>query len=323
MAIKLLSSFKLSADHIKEMEKLGVQAIVFDRGKDLAQSEEVENADIIISDHRMLQPEFLEKCKNLKWVHVPHVGIERLPMQYFKKRNIIVTNARGMAGIPIAEHIIFTMLMLARKGKKLVENQIAHQWKGPEGVFNLYGKTAGLLGTGDVATETAKRLKAFGMKTLGVNTTGNPVEYFDEVYTTENINEFISQSDFIICTVPLTEKTRNMIGEEQFRHMKETAYIVNISRAAIFDEDVLYEYLKNKKIAGAALDVFVEEFELGYLPEESPFWDLDNVVITPHMAAGGDLWHGFSSDIIMKNVKCFSENRIDEMLNIRDYDKGY
>ena len=71
------------------------------------------------------------------------------------------------------------------------------------------------------------------------------------------------------------------------------------------------------------MDVFVDEFRLGYLPEESPFWDLDNVIVTPHMAGGGDLWDYFSSRIIMKNVKYFSENRFDEMINIRDYDKGY
>ena len=147
------------------------------------------------------------------------------------------------------------MLMIARKGKYVIKNQNDHQWKSPRGVFNLYGKTVGLLGTGDIATETAKRLKAFGMKTLGMNTTGEPVEYFDEVYTTKNLNEFLSQCDFIVCTLPLTEKTKNLIDKEQFKCMKETAYIINISRAAIFNEAVLYDYLKNHKIAGAALDV--------------------------------------------------------------------
>ena len=321
--MKLLTTFKLNAEDIKEMEKSGVQVTVFDTNKDLIQSKEVENADAIIADHRTLQVDFLERCKNLKWIHVPHIGIERLPMQYLKKRNIIVTNARGTAGVPISEHIIFTMLMIARKGKYVIKNQNDHQWKSPRGVFNLYGKTVGLLGTGDIATETAKRLKAFGMKTLGMNTTGEPVESFDEVYTTKNLNEFLSQCDFIVCTLPLTEKTKNLIDKEQFKCMKETAYIINISRAAIFNEAVLYDYLKNHKIAGAALDVLMEEFRLGYLPEESPFWELDNVIITPHMAGGGDLWNYFSSKIIMKNVKCFCENKIDEMINIRDYDKGY
>jgi phosphoglycerate dehydrogenase-like enzyme len=213
--------------------------------------------------------------------------------------------------------------MLARRGRDIVENQLTHQWKGPAGVFNLYGKTAGFLGTGDIATETAKRLKAFGMKTIGINTSGKPVEYFDEVFTMESLNEFLTLCDFLVCTLPLTDKTENLIGKEQFDCMKETAYIINISRGAVFDEKVLYDYLKKRKIAGAALDVFTEEFRLGYLPKESPFWDLENCIITPHMAGSGDIWNHFSSKIIMKNVKCFCENRIDEMINIRDYDKGY
>ena len=88
--MKLLTTFKLNAEDIKEMEKSGVQVTVFDTNKDLIQSKEVENADAIIADHRTLQVDFLERCKNLKWIHVPHIGIERLPMQYLKKRNIIV-----------------------------------------------------------------------------------------------------------------------------------------------------------------------------------------------------------------------------------------
>ena len=190
-------------------------------------------------------------------------------------------------------------------------------------VFNLYNKTVGLLGTGDVGSETAKRAKAFGMRTIGYNTTGEPLEHFDRVYSPDGLNEFLAQCDFIVCTLPPTSKTEHLIDEEQFKCMKSTAYIINISRAIIFNEEVLYSYLKDKKIAGAALDVFMDEFRLGYLPKDSPFWDLDNLIITPHMAGAGDQWNYFSTNIIMHNVQCFCENRLDDMINIRDYDKGY
>lgn len=321
--MKLLTTFVPGKEDITKMEKLGACVTVFSSEEELVQSHKVEEADAIIANHRTLQIDFLDKCKKLKWIHVPHVGIERLPMEYLKERNIVVTNARGTAGVPISENIMTMMLMLARKSLPSFKNQLAREWKSPGSVFNLYNKTVGLLGTGDVGSETAKRAKAFGMKAIGYNTTGEPLEYFDKVYSADGLNEFLAQCDFIVCTLPPTPRTENLIDEEQFKCMKPTVYIINISRAIIFNEEILYSYLKDKKIAGAALDVFMDEFRLGYLPKESPFWDLDNLIITPHMAGAGDQWNHFSTNIIMHNVKCFCEGRTNDMINIRDYDKGY
>jgi phosphoglycerate dehydrogenase-like enzyme len=321
--MKILTTFKPGKEVITQMEKLGACVTVFASEEELIKSDEVEEADAIIANHRTLQIDFLNRCKKIRWIHVPHVGIERLPLQYLKERDIIATNARGTAGVPISEHIMTMMLMLARKSFAAYKNQLARAWKSPDNVFNLYNKTVGLLGTGDVGSETAKRAKAFGMRTIGYNTTGEPLEHFDRVYSPDGLNEFLAQCDFIVCTLPPTPKTEYLIDEEQFKCMKSTAYIINISRAIIFNEEVLYSYLKDKKIGGAALDVFMDEFRLGYLPEDSPFWDLDNLIITSHMAGAGDQWNYFSTNIIMHNVQCFCENRLDDMINIRDYDKGY
>ena len=321
--MRILSTFKLSSENIEKIKQLGAEVTVLSSEKDLIEYEGLENADAIIANHRTLQTDFLERCTNVKWIHCPHIGIERLPLQYLKERKIIVTNGRGAAGVPISEHIIFLMLTISRKGKDIIKNQLEHQWKAPKGLFNFYDKTVGFLGTGDVATEAAKRLKPFGMKILGMNTSGQALEHYDKVYLTKDINELLSQCDFIVCTLPPTDKTVNLIDEEQFKAMKSTAFIINISRAVIFNEKILYDYLLNKKIAGAALDVFMDEFKLGYLPEESPFWNLDNIIVTPHMAGGGDLWNYFSTKTVMHNLESFSQNRIDDMENIRDYDKGY
>lgn len=319
----ILSTFKLGDEEISKIEQLGAKVTIFNSENELIQSTEVEDADAIIANHRTLQIDFLDRCKKLKWIHAPHIGIERLPMKYLKDRKILVTNARGTAGVPISENILCMMLMLARKSKDVVKNQIDHLWKSPKGVFNLFGKTLGVLGTGNVGSETANRAKAFGMNIIGLNTTGKSVENFEKVYKTEDINEFLVQCDFIVCTLPPTEKTIKLIDEEQFKCMKPTVYIINISRAAIFNEEILYDYLKNEKIAGAALDVFMDEFKMGYLPAESPFWELDNLIVTPHMAGGGHLWNYFSSKIIMHNIESFCKGHANEMLNIRDYDKGY
>lgn len=323
--MQILSTFKLSKENIKKVNQYGGTVTMFENENALKECsrEVLKSADGIIANHRTLQKEFMDQCKNLKWIHCPHIGIERLPLSYLQERGIVVTNGRGTAGVPISEDIMCMILMFARQSMKSFRNQNEHQWKSVPGVFNLFGKTLGIMGTGDVGSQTAKRAKAFGMRTIGMNTTGNPVEFFDEIYVTKDINEFLAQCDIIVCTLPPTEKTVGLVDREQFECMKPTAYLVNISRASIFHEEVLFEYLKDHKIAGAALDVFMDEFKMGYLPEDSPFWELDNLIVTPHMAGGGDLWGDFSTEIVMHNLQCFCENRLSDLLNIRDYSKGY
>lgn len=321
--MKLVSTYTFQASDIEKIKGLGVELVQFKTENDMVDSGEYVDADIIIANHRTLQQVFLEECRNVKWVQVAHIGIERLPMEYLRQRGVIVINARGSLGVPIAEDVITKMLMLSRKSVDLVKHQLNRTWKSAGPVVNLSGKTLGVIGTGDVGTETAVRARAFGMRLLGINTDGRPLPEFDEIYTPDRLNEVIRQSDYIALTLPLTDRTVNLIGAEQFRLMKPNAYLINISRGALIDEEVLLDYLRSRKIGGAGLDVFVEEFKLGRLPPESPFWELDNVVITPHCAGGGDGFYGRFSGGFLYNLKQFAEGRTERMINVREYGKGY
>ncbi|MEK3722590.1 D-2-hydroxyacid dehydrogenase [Paenibacillus sp. FSL H8-0034] len=321
--MKLVSTYPFDSGQVAEMNSKGIEVTLFKGEQELIDSDAYTDADIIIANHRTLQQDFLEKCDRVKWVQVAHIGIERLPMDYLKERGVIVINARGSMGLPIAEDIMTKMLMLARNSVKGVKNQLEHTWGRIGPFINLSGKTAGIIGAGDVGTETAIRARAFGMKVIGVNTTGNPLPEFDRMYKQEQLNEVIVQSDFIILTLPLTDASLNLLDEEQFRLMKPSAFIINISRGALINEEILFDYLKNNKIAGAGLDVFGEEFKLGKLPAESPFWELDNVIITPHCAGGGDQFHARFSQGFMHNLDLFLTGRTDEMINIRQFGKGY
>lgn len=321
--MKLVSTYPFDQGQLDEMNGKGISVMLFKGEQEIIDSDEYKDADIIIANHRTLQLDFLEKCEKVKWVQVAHIGIERLPMDYLKERGVTVINARGSMGLPIAEDIMCKMLMLARNSVKGVKNQFEHTWGRMGPFINLSGKTAGIIGAGDVGTETAIRAKAFGMKVIGMNTTGNPLPEFDEMYKPEQLNEVIAQCDFIILTLPLTDDSHNLLDEEQFSLMKPTAFIINISRGALMNEEILLDYLKNKKIAGAGLDVFVEEFKLGKLPSESPFWELDNVIITPHCAGGGDQFHQRFSQGFMHNLDLFIQGKTGEMINVRQFGKGY
>lgn len=322
----LLSTFQLSPEDTAKAETLGMEILYFKNQNELKEWKDTKvlaEADAVIANQRTLQPDFLEKCTNLKWAHVPHVGIEHLPLDYLESRKIVLTNARGVAGPPISEDILCKMLALARKYNVIARQQQERRWNFPGSISELSGKTAGILGTGNIGTETAAKAKVFGMKTLGLNTTGDSVHFFDEVYVTSEINQLILQSDFIICTIPLTKDTHHLISREQLELMKPTAFIINISRGNLFDEAVLLEFLSDRRIAGAALDVFADELIYGCLPKESPFWTLDNVIITPHMAGAGDREWERNAAIIMTNIEAVCTDDKNKMLNIRNYRKGY
>lgn len=322
--MKLVSTYRFDAGQQARMKEKGLTVELFASEQELTQSDAYRDADIIIANHRTLQRDFLEQCERVKWVQVPHIGIERLPMDYLQQRGVIVINARGSLGLPIAEDIMCKMLMLSRKSMTVARNQAAHVWgKTGGGFINLYGKTVGIVGAGDVGTETAIRARAFGMKVLGVNTSGRALPEYDEMFTLERLNEVIAQSDYIVLSIPLTDRTEQLIGAAQFAAMKPTAFLINISRGALIDEAVMLDYLRERKIAGAGLDVFVEEFKLGMLPPESPFWELDNVVITPHCAGGGDQFHERFSQGFMHNLDLFVQGRTNEMINVRHFGKGY
>lgn len=320
---KLVSTFAFTTEQVDQMSKKGVKAHIFSSEQQLMDSKEYIDADIIVANHRTLQQDFLEQCEKVKWIQVPHIGIERLPMDYLQERGVIVINARGSLGIPIADDILTKMLMLSRKSTESLKNQFQNKWEKVGGQITLHGKTIGIIGTGDVGTETAIRAKAFGMKVLGINTDGRKLPEFDEIYTIDALNDVVAQSDFVVLTLPLTDQTLNLIDEEQLKLMKPTAYIINISRGALINEELLIEYLQSNKIAGAGLDVFVEEFTLGHLPENSPFWELDNVIITPHIAGSGDGFGARFSGIFMKNLELYLSGKTDQMLNVREFGKGY
>ena len=227
---------------------------------------------------------------------MPHVGIERLDMTYLAKRGILVTNARGSLGMPIAEDIFSQMLMLAR-APAYFRHQAAHRWQHETGPCNLSGKTLAIVGTGDIGRETAKRAQAMTMRVLGLNTSGQSVDGFEQVFASDALHSLLPIADYLVLACPLAEKTEGMIGARELAMMKPSAVVINIARGALMDEEALLAALTSGALYGAGLKVFVDEFAQGRLVPESPFWDLPNVIITPHQAGDGDQFYQHFSRI--------------------------
>jgi phosphoglycerate dehydrogenase-like enzyme len=225
---------------------------------------------------------------NLKWVHVNIAGITRSARPAVFDRGLIVTGAAGRSAPALAEHAMLYMLAHCSNFLGFHEAQKRHQWGGVEGSQHLralYGRTVGIIGLGATGLELAARAKAFGMQVLGYRRRDSaPPPAVDRVFSAdkgETIDGILEESDFIVLSVNLSDETHHLIGARELKRMKPTAFLVNLSRGPVIDEDALIAALGAQSIGGAGLDVFAVE----PLPADSPLWDMPNTLISPHFSA--------------------------------------
>ncbi|OOE09955.1 D-2-hydroxyacid dehydrogenase [Fictibacillus arsenicus] len=280
---------------------------------------DLDQAEVLISYGEDLSDELVAKAKSLKWIMVISAGLDKMPFKALQEKDILITNARGIHKIPMAEYTISMMLQVSRKVKELMGNQKQHKWDRKVPMTEISGQTIGILGTGAIGSEVARLAKAFHMKTIGYNRSGGSVHNFDAIVNQEEINKLYEESDFIVNVLPSTPLTKGFIGAEAFARMKTSAVFINIGRGTTVAESDLIEALRDKKIHHAVLDVFEKE----PLPEENPLWDMDNVTVTPHLSGISPQYQERAIEIFSDNLKLYRNNKLSEMINIIPYDRGY
>lgn len=219
----------------------------------------------------------------VRWLHTASAGVDHVLTPAVKaKPNLVVTDSGPAFEIAISEFVLAWMLLVARRLPELMASQKAHRWE--SGVQQeLYGQTVGIIGLGPIGQGVASRAKAFGMRTLGLRRTQSPVPHVDEVLIgTDGLSRLLTESDYIVLAAALTGETKALLGPAQIALLKPRAWLINIARGGLIDEPTLIDALREKKIAGACLDVFAQE----PLPADSPLWDLPNVHIAPHNSSG-------------------------------------
>lgn len=239
----------------------------------------------------------IEKFVNLKYIQLTSAGFDRVPMDYVEAHNIKIHNARGVYSIPMAEFVVSGVLQLYKQSQFFYENQKQHKWEKHRGLLELMGKTVCIVGCGNVGTECAKRFSAFGCVVIGVDIYPRVANCFEKIYSLEELDTSLGQSDIVVLTLPLIDDTRHMMNAERFGVMKENSVIVNIVRGAVVDTVALEKALK-KKLFGAVLDVFEEE----PLGADSVLWNMQNAIITPHNSFIGDKNAIRLSKIILTNL---------------------
>lgn len=316
---KILFAFSIDDRLLKKVkEKFGDDIEIVSAKKAEGVDEKLKEFDVLVTSLPEVKQETFERMGNLKWVQCAMAGINHLPLDYFREKDIILTNARGVHRVQMSEYTVGLLLAIVRRSDHYLKAQMKKKW---DYVTNdeLYGKTVGFLGVGAIAKETAKKLKAFDVRIIGVKNKVEEVEYFDEIYGKDQIDKVLEQSDYIITLLPLTDETYHIIGEEQFKKMKDTAWFINIARGSIVDEKALVKALQEGRIAGAGLDVFEQE----PLPGDSPLWDMENVILTPHIAGPTPYYMERFVDVLLTNLEAYRAGKIEKMVNVVDYVRGY
>lgn len=268
--------------------------------------EQCWNAEALIGNPDHMKAEILEELPKLRWLQLLRAGYDTIDIDYLRKRGITLTNGRDIFSVPIAEDVVSKILIHNTNALKYIENQKSSTWDQSLKRTELKGQIIGIIGTGSIATEIAKRLQPFGVRILGYKRT--PVlelTYFDEIYSGKKGLEYImSASDYVVVTADLNKGTYHMINKDNLKLMKETASIINIARGSIINQEDLKEALKNKSICYAGLDVF----EVEPLPADDELWGLDNVYLTPHASAVVKNNRARWEKLIIQNIRNFVNN---------------
>ena len=224
-------------------------------------------------------------AERLRWVHCPGTGIDQITkIPELIESDVVVTNTKGPHVAPMADHVMGMIVMLAHRWRELMEDQRLHRWetgKYHNTYLQLEGSTMGILALGDIGAAVARRANGFGMNIYAVDVQPRNLPEVREVWGPDRLDDLLAMSDWFVVTAPLTPATRNLIDARRLGLMKESSRLIVISRGGIVNEGALVGALQSGTIAGAALDAFEPE----PLACDSPLWDMDNVIITPHASA--------------------------------------
>lgn len=275
--------------------------VVFGRPKELDDSLFAE-AEVVCGWSSAVEREGLKPGSKLRWLQSYSAGVDRLPLGKLEEKGVYLTTASGTHGVPISELTIGMMLAFARGILRSLHNQGKRKWEHLGGYSELKDKTVGIIGAGFIGTELGRLLKAFGMKTLGVRRSDQPALYMDETFRIDRLDDVLPQCDYVVNILPLTFETEKLFNEDRFALMKRSAYFINVGRGASVDTEALVQALQEGVIAGAGLDVTDPE----PLPEEHPLWELENVIITPHMGGDSDRYNERVLEILLQNLRAYT-----------------
>ena len=284
----------------------GRVAVTFAAGDDFARA--LPDADVIVTGG--LTDDELARATRMRWFSSVAAGLDDIATPAMLARGVEITNASGVHGPNIAEHVLAMMLMFTRGMPRLLRAQLAHRWERDlrsrsDGPGELTGKTLVIVGLGRIGEAIAVRARPFGVRVVALKRDPSARHdagvAVDELLGMDALDEALGRADHVCVTVPLTRETHHLMHARRLARLRTSAFLYNISRGAVIDEAALVDALRAGKLAGAGLDVFEEE----PLPPTSPLWDLDNVILTPHVAGATPLYYDRTAALFADNLDRF------------------
>lgn len=297
MNLLLTGAFRYTDEQIEYIKSLGHQ-VVYIQDERVPITFDVSDIEGVVCNGLFLYTP-IEKFSSLKYIQLTSAGLDRVPLDYITQNNIKIFNARGVYSIPMAEFALCGVLDLYKKSRAFYNSQLAHQWQKQRELMELCGKRVCIIGAGNIGCHVAKRFKAFDSTVVGVDIVSNNQPYFDCVYLMDNLDEQLALADIVVLTLPLTQDNKGFFDSTKFALMRENSVLVNIARGALVNQNDMIEALTNGSIYGAVLDVFETE----PLEENSPLWDMPNVILTPHNSFVGEHNNQRMFDAIIENLK--------------------
>jgi D-2-hydroxyacid dehydrogenase (NADP+) len=263
----------------------------------------------------------------LRWIQSPAVGVGSLMFPELHASPVVITSAKGIRARSIAEHVIGVTIALARRLPHAMRAQAAHRWaqdelEGPEsGVWTLSGRRMLIVGLGSIGLEVAQLAVPLGLDVVGIrrrpSRPGEDLPPDVRVHGPDSLHQLLTTSDVVVLSLPHTPDTRQTIGPRELERIKRGALLINVARGKLIDDEAVVDALRDGRLGGAALDVFTRE----PLETSSPYWDLPNVIVTPHTAgAMADYWTPLLA-LFADNLRRFEEGR--DLLNVINKQVGY
>jgi len=299
MKLLLTGAFNYSKEQLDQIKSLGCEILFIDDER-VSLKVDVTEVDAVVCNCLFLYQDITD-FNNLQLIQLTSAGLDRVPLDYIKEKGIRLFNAGDAYSIPMAEWAVLKILEIYKKSRYFYKAQDQHRWEKKRDLLELTARKAAIIGLGQVGGAIASRLKSFRVTITAIDIQKVESEFIDRYCTIEELDEVLGTSDIVILALPLNTETRHLIDAGRIKLMQDHSVLVNLSRGGLIDEAALVAALQAGKFRGVALDVFEEE----PLPPESPLWDLERVIITPHNSYMSDRVHERLFGLIINNLKKF------------------
>lgn len=282
MKLLLTGAWASARDHVAALEAMGHQVCLLPQERDPLPCDPAWVEGVVCNG--LFLHHDLDGFPALRFIQLTSAGLDRVPLERIRARGIRLFNARGVYSVPMAEFALSGVLALCKQSRFFTDRQRERRWEKRRDLRELYGRAVTILGCGSVGTECAGRFAAFGCAVTGVDLFPRTDAAFAAMLPLERLDELLPGTDVLVLTLPLSPETRHLLDARRLALLPAEALVVNISRGAVLDEAALIAALRAGRLSGAVLDVFETE----PLPDSSPLWTMENVILTPHNSFVGE-----------------------------------